>query len=66
MRRHKVARRACQIVVAAFQLLQVVIVNQALLPEVLEEVEVWPRRAQVLAERKVLVRKMVHSKLPRF
>lgn len=54
-----------QVVVPAFQLLQVGIVNEPFLPQMLEQVEVWPRGAQRFAEDRVMVRNVIHPPVPR-
>lgn len=51
--------------IPALQLLQILIINQPLLPQMLKEAEIRPRRAKPLAERKVLVSEMIHLELPR-
>jgi hypothetical protein len=52
--------------VAAFQLLQILIVDQAFLPKVGEEMEVRARCTQVLTIFKVSVRQVLHFASPCF
>ena len=61
----KVGRRTREVVVPALQLFEVLVVDQTLLPEVLEEVEVWARGAQAFAQGVVVVANMFHPAVPR-
>lgn len=60
----KIARRARQIVVPAFELLQVLVIDQPSLPQVVEHLEVWPRRAQGFSVHGMAVRHVVHAIRP--
>jgi hypothetical protein len=43
VRGDKVRGRIIEVVIATLQLFQILVANEALLPQVLEQVEVWPR-----------------------
>jgi hypothetical protein len=60
----KVGRRTCKIVVSSLQLLQVLIIDQSLLPEVLKEVEIRATGSQSLAKDAVVKAHMLHTLLP--
>jgi hypothetical protein len=60
----KVGWRTCQVMVPSLQLLQVLIIDQSLLPEVLEEVEVWATCSQGLAKDTVVEAHMLHTLVP--
>lgn len=53
IRLDKVCHRTRQIVISALQLLEVVVIDQALLPQVVKEVEVWAAGAQRLPPHRV-------------
>ena len=60
----EVARRPRQIVVSTLQLLQVLVVDQALVPQMLEETEVGSAGVERLAAVEVFVGDVVHPAVP--
>lgn len=54
-----------EVMVPALELLEVLVVDEALLPEVGEEMEVWAAPLERLAEHGVGVRNVFHPRLPR-
>ncbi|KAH9874945.1 hypothetical protein J1614_004433 [Plenodomus biglobosus] len=64
IRLDKVCQRARQIVISALQLLEVFIINQALLPQVVKEMEVWATGAQRLPPHRVRAGEMLHAGCP--
>lgn len=65
VRLDKVARPRRQVVVPALEFLEVVVVDEAGLPQVLEEMEVWAARSQRLAEHDVVGCQVLHAQVPR-
>jgi hypothetical protein len=61
---NEVGWRTCQVMVPSLQLLQVLIIDQPLLPEVLEEVEVRPTCAQGLSKDTMVEAHMLHTLAP--
>jgi hypothetical protein len=62
---NKVPRRMSQVVISAFQLLQVLGIDQPHPPQVFKEPEVWPRCPQRLAPHGMFVCQMMHAHTPR-
>jgi hypothetical protein len=64
IRLDKVPRRVLQVMIPSIQLLEIMIINQALPPKMLKQSKIRPRRLQRLSKHSMLGRQMQHPSIP--
>jgi hypothetical protein len=57
-------RRMRQVMIAAIQLLQILLVNQPPIPQESEQLEIWSRRPQCLSAHSVFQGQVLHAHIP--